>query len=96
MDSELLSPVEVRQLTGKATREGQCTKLAEFGLPFRRDGKRVLVSRIHMRDWLEGKLLPKPGRGPRFDLIDAPRAVLDAADAAFRKGEDFPVWRGGK
>jgi hypothetical protein len=52
--SEILSPAEVRDLAGCVAREAQCAKLETLGVPFRRDGARVLVSREHVRQWLSG------------------------------------------
>lgn len=66
--SELLSPVEVRELVGCVSREAQCSKLVSLGIPHRRDGARILVSRIHVRQWLNGEQL-RPSVGPRLDLV---------------------------
>ena len=66
--SELLSPPEVRDLAGCVARDAQCAKLAELGVPFRRDGARILVSREHARQWLLGCDL-RPSSGPRMDLV---------------------------
>ena len=66
--TELLSPAEVRALAGCVAREAQCNKLAELGVPFRRDGARILISRVHVRQWLAGEVLRMPA-GPRLDLV---------------------------
>lgn len=66
--SELLSPAEVRDLAGCAAREAQCAKLAELGVPYRRDGARILISREHARQWLAGVEF-RPSAGPRLDLV---------------------------
>ena len=60
--SEFLSPAELREMTEKARLKAQCARLAELGLPFRLAGRRVLVSRFHVREWLAGRTLT-PSRG---------------------------------
>ncbi len=52
---EYLTSPELHQLTGYARASSQCTWLREKGLPFRQDGKRLIVSREHIRAWLEGR-----------------------------------------
>lgn len=52
---ELMSRDEIRGLTGKAHASAQASWLAEHGLPYRLDGRRVILSRSHVRDWLAGK-----------------------------------------
>jgi hypothetical protein len=66
--SELLSPAEVQQLAGCVARDAQCAKLAELGVPFIRDGGRILVSRELMRQRMQGVQL-KQSAGPRLDLV---------------------------
>ena len=66
--NELLSPAEVKELAGCAARDAQAEKLAALGVPFRRDGARILVSRMHVRQWLNGEQL-RPSVGPRMDLV---------------------------
>ena len=68
MPDELLSPAEVRRLAGCAVLEAQCDKLAELGVPFMRDGRRLLVSREHLRQRLLGVTL-RQSVGPRLDLV---------------------------
>ncbi len=68
-DSELLSPAEVKDLAGCVAREAQCAKLEALGVPFRRDGGRILVSRAHVRQWLTGVDLPRSTGGVRLDLV---------------------------
>lgn len=53
--SEYLSPGELHDFTGYARPGQQGTWLAEHGIPHRLDGKRVILSRIHARNWLEGR-----------------------------------------
>jgi hypothetical protein len=65
---ELFSQAEVMGLTGKSARDAQAEWLAGQGVPFRRDGVRLLVSREHVRQWLLGTNL-RPSAGPRLDLV---------------------------
>lgn len=67
MDTEFLTPTELRQLCGFG-RDHQCQKLEELGIPYKRDGSRILVSRVHVRQWLLGEQL-RPSVGPRLDLV---------------------------
>jgi hypothetical protein len=60
-ESEFLSKDELRQLTGAARAGGQAQWLADKGLAHRRDGTRVIVSRYHVRQWLEGRSSPASG-----------------------------------
>ena len=60
--SEFLAPSELRDLTGRARRDGQQRWMSEKGVPFRTDGARVIVSRYHVRDWLAGRTIA-PLRG---------------------------------
>jgi hypothetical protein len=54
-DSEFLTPSELHALTGFSRAAEQDGWLKDHGLPHRRDGKRVIVSRYHARSWLEGR-----------------------------------------
>lgn len=63
--AELLSPAEVRDLTGTSKVDEQERVLSMDGLPYRRRGERILVSRFHTREWLSGRVVT-PARG--FDL----------------------------
>jgi hypothetical protein len=56
--NELLSRVELRRLTGRARSADQKRVLLEDGIPFRERGRELLVSRYHMRMWLEGRAVP--------------------------------------
>lgn len=53
--NEYLDVDELRALTGFARSQQQVGWLQKQGLPHRRDGRRVIVSRIHVRHWLEGR-----------------------------------------
>lgn len=54
-ESEFLSPAELHQLTGLARAAGQIAWLVERRIPHRVDGRRVIVSRVQVRDWLAGR-----------------------------------------
>ena len=52
--AEYLSIQELHQLTGYA-RSGQQSAWLKFrGIPFKQDGARIIVSRVHVQGWLEG------------------------------------------
>ena len=53
--TEYLPPPELRDLTGCTSSAKQAAWLAAHGIPHRVDGKRVIVSREHVRAWLEGR-----------------------------------------
>ena len=53
--NELYSAVELHTLTGYARAGQQAGWLAEHGIPHRMDGRRVIVSRVHVQAWLEGR-----------------------------------------
>ena len=53
--TEYLSSQELHQLTGYARSGQQADWLKEQGIPHRQDGGRLIVSRIHVQAWLEGK-----------------------------------------
>jgi hypothetical protein len=59
--SEFLNKEELRELTGAARAAAQARWLAEKGVAHRRDGSRVIVSRFHVRQWLEGKHVASGG-----------------------------------
>lgn len=55
IEGEFLSPDEVQRLTGQRSRAKQATWLKSEGIPARQDGSRMIVSRVHVRSWLEGR-----------------------------------------
>ncbi len=59
--SEYLSSQELHQLTDYARGAEQATWLKFRGIPFKQDGSRVIVSRVHVQSWLEGKPLMARG-----------------------------------
>lgn len=54
MTEYLISP-ELHTLTGYARPTSQATWLKEHGIPHRLDGRRIIVSRVHVQAWLEGR-----------------------------------------
>jgi hypothetical protein len=59
--TEYLPHTELHQLTGYARPTAQARWLAEQGIPHRQDGRRIIVSRLHVQRWLEGKATPNSG-----------------------------------
>ena len=55
--SELLSVQERHELTGYARAGQQAQWMREHGIPHRVDGKRVIVSRVHVQSWLSGRTM---------------------------------------
>lgn len=66
--SEFLTREELRDLTGAGRAQAQARWLAEKGLPHRVDGRRVIVSRHHVRQWLAGESLVLSA-GPNWDAV---------------------------
>jgi len=67
--NELMSPDEVKRLAGGKARMGDQVKALEaLGIPHKVVGKRVVVSRYHVRDWLAGKVVT-PSTKPRLELV---------------------------
>ena len=66
--TEYLNGPELHQLTGYARKQQQSDWLKERGMPHKLDNGRVIVSRIHVQAWLEGKhtfkALPHRASGP--------------------------------
>ena len=67
-DSEFLTPAELRVLTSYAHREQQERVLTERGIPFKSSGRRLLVCRYHVREWIAGRPT-RTTTGPRMDLV---------------------------
>lgn len=53
--TEYLPPAELHILTGYARAGRQSKWLQEKTIPHKRDGRRVIVSRIHVLAWIEGR-----------------------------------------
>lgn len=54
-----LSNEEIRGLTGCARRADQEAWLLSNGVPFRKDGERILVATTNAERWLSGHNMPK-------------------------------------
>lgn len=59
--TEYLTPPELHRLTGYARASCQAAWLKEKSVPHRRDGSRVIVSRVHVQSWLEGRTVVSSG-----------------------------------
>lgn len=59
--TEYLPRAELHQLTGFARPTKQAEWLAAMAIPHRVDGARVIVSRVHVQGWLEGKHVAQSG-----------------------------------
>lgn len=53
--TEYLNAAELHQLTGYARTAQQTAWLKSRSIPHRQDGARVIVSRLHVQAWLEGR-----------------------------------------
>jgi hypothetical protein len=69
-DTEFLQPTELRQLTGYCRAAEQDKWLADHGVPHRAEGKRVIVSRFHVREWLAGREVVTSS-GPNWGALNA-------------------------
>ena len=68
LSTELLQPAELRDLTGTAKIDEQECILTQDGIPYRRRGNRILVSRFHTREWLAGRVVT-PARGVNLAAV---------------------------
>ncbi|MDM0090277.1 MULTISPECIES: DUF4224 domain-containing protein [unclassified Variovorax] len=68
LNDEWLSTSEIKTMTGEASPDDQERVLRQDGVPFRRRGKRILVSRFHTREWLSGRTVT-PSRGVNFSVV---------------------------
>ncbi len=59
--TEYLTQAELHQLTGYARPTSQATWLKAKAVPHRLDGRRVIVSRVHVQAWLEGRNVASSG-----------------------------------
>lgn len=68
--SEFLEPDELKRLTACTPAAKQDEWLTEQGIPHKVDRKRVIVSREHVRAWLEGRPL-RSSTGPNWGALNA-------------------------
>lgn len=66
--SEFLEPAELQRLTDCKPSAKQDAWLTENGIPHKLDVKRVIVSREHVRAWLEGRPL-RSSTGPNWGAV---------------------------
>lgn len=59
--NEYLNQSELHQLTGYARPTSQANWLKEKAVAHRLDGRRVIVSRVHVQAWLEGRNVVSSG-----------------------------------
>lgn len=65
---EFLTAEELQRLTDARRGAEQDKWLVAQGIPHKVDGKRVIVSRLHVRAWLEGKAVA-PSNSPNWDKV---------------------------
>ena len=53
--NEYLNVLELHQLTGMARPGKQSEWFKQHGIPHRMDGTRLIVSRVHVQGWIEGR-----------------------------------------
>lgn len=68
--SEFLSASELYGLTGFHRAAEQERWLEDHSVPHKRDGKRVIVSRFHAREWLAGRSIIVSS-GPNWSALNA-------------------------
>jgi hypothetical protein len=67
---EFLTAAELHALTGYARAAEQEAWLKQHSMPCLRDGKRVVVSRVHVRERLAGREIVSSS-GPNWDALNA-------------------------
>lgn len=67
-ESEFLSADELHDLTDFKQSGKQAEWLRERGIPHRLDGRRVIVSRHHAREWLAGRAVVS-SNGPNWSAV---------------------------
>lgn len=65
---ELLAPIEIRKLAGASKTDEQEAFLKREGIPHKRRGRRILLSRAHVRAWLSGQVVT-PSRGVNLGAV---------------------------
>ena len=67
-DTEFLAADELRALTGYKPAGLQESWLKDHGIPNRRDGSRLIVCRVHVRAWVEGRPVVS-SNGPNWGAV---------------------------
>ena len=65
---EFLDKAELHQLTGAARVKAQAAWLKAEAIPHKVAGERVIVSRLHVRAWLEGRAVVSSS-GPNWAAV---------------------------
>lgn len=65
---EYLDSTELQRLTDAARSSQQSKWLKEHSIPHQCDGKRVIVSRVHVQAWLEGRPV-RSSTGPNWAAV---------------------------
>ena len=65
---EFLEKPELRRLTGCAWATTQAAWLKGAGIPFKLVGKRLIVCRVHVRAWVEGRPVVS-SNGPNWSAV---------------------------
>lgn len=68
IQTEYLPAPELHELTHYKQGKAQAHWLAERSIPHRVDGRRVIVSREHVRHWLEGRTVAQSS-GPNWASV---------------------------
>ena len=68
-NGEFLDTSELHLLTGTARSAGQAGWLKEHAIPHNHENKRVIVSRLHVRAWLEGRSV-QVSKGPNWSAMN--------------------------
>lgn len=68
IEPELLEPQEIRKLAGASKTDDQEAFLRQEGIPHKRRGRRILLSRAHVRAWLSGQVFT-PSRGVNLGAV---------------------------
>lgn len=75
--TELYDDDELLRLTGFKRASDQAAWLAGRGIPHRKDCRRVIVSRVHVREWLEGRSVVV-SEGPNWAALNTSRKTARA------------------
>jgi hypothetical protein len=67
-EPEFLTPAELQTLTSFKPAAKQDAWLSERGIPHRRDGSRMIVCRVHVRAWVEGRTVVS-SNGPDWSKV---------------------------
>lgn len=66
--TEYLDQEEMKRLTASSRFATQANWLKENGIPHRLDGRRIIVSRVHVQAWLEGRPT-RSSNGPNWAAL---------------------------